>query len=138
VAGCGWKEGVVGYALAVADESSPQGRAFITGELQIRSNITETGTYRLLRFDSEHNILSTVDVLVATNDGLPFGVLEVDSQAGDAFNEDDITFLTAFANISRGRGQRSPSGGNAAEAPPDGGTCYRKRDSFSGAKAPGT
>jgi two-component sensor histidine kinase len=99
VAGCGWNEGVVGYALSVADESSPQGRAFITGQPQTCSNITETATYRLPHFYPEHNILSTVDVLVATKDGLPFGVLEVDSQAADAFDEDDITFLTAFANI---------------------------------------
>jgi two-component sensor histidine kinase len=99
VAGCGWNEGVVGYAISVADESSPQGRAFTTGEPQTCSNITATNTYRLPHFYAEHNILSTVDVLVATKDGLPFGVLEVDSQAADAFDEDDITFLTAFANI---------------------------------------
>jgi two-component sensor histidine kinase len=36
---------------------------------------------------------------VATKEGLPFGVLEVDSQTVDAFDEDDVTFLTSFANI---------------------------------------
>src|ERR1700712_437393 len=39
VAGYGWNEGVVGYAISVADESSPQGRAFTTGKPQICANI---------------------------------------------------------------------------------------------------
>ncbi len=99
VAGCGWKDGVVGYAISVADETSPQGRAFTTGEPQTCSNIAETNTYTLPHFYPEHGILSTADVLVATKDGAPFGVLEVDSQAADAFDQDDITYLTAFANI---------------------------------------
>src|ERR1700679_2102220 len=32
VAGCGWKPGVIGNVVSQADESSTQGRAFITGE----------------------------------------------------------------------------------------------------------
>jgi two-component sensor histidine kinase len=99
VAGYGWKLGVVGYAISVADESSPQGRAFVTGEPQVCSNIGETNTYILPAFYAEHGILSTVDVLVAAKNGLPFGVLEVDSPTEDAFDEHDITFLTGFANI---------------------------------------
>jgi two-component sensor histidine kinase len=99
VAGCGWKDDVVGYAISMADASSPQGRAFSTGEPQFCSNIMDTNTYSLPHFYPEHGILSTVDVLIATNDGLPFGVLEVDSQGSDAFDPDDITYLTAFANI---------------------------------------
>jgi two-component sensor histidine kinase len=99
VAGYGWNEGVVGHALSMADESSPQGRAFITGKPQTCSNIEQTKTYHLPHFYPEHSILSTVDVLVSTKDGLPFGVLEVDSQAADAFDNDDVNYLTAFANI---------------------------------------
>jgi two-component sensor histidine kinase len=99
VAGCGWNPGVVGYAISVADESSPQGRAFITGQPQKCSNINAIDTYNPPKFYIDHGITSTVDVLVAAKDGLPFGVLEVDSQAADAFDDDDITFLTSFANI---------------------------------------
>ncbi len=99
VAGHGWKDGVVGYAISVADESSPQGRAFTTGKPQLCANIEATDTYFLPTFYPEHNILSTVDVIVAAKAGAPFGVLEVDSQATDAFDEHDIDFLTGFANI---------------------------------------
>jgi two-component sensor histidine kinase len=99
VAGYGWNSGVVGYAISVADESSPQGRAFVTGEPQVCSNVADTNTYILPSFYAEHGILSTVDVLVATKAGLPFGVLEVDSPVAEAFDQYDITFLTGFANI---------------------------------------
>ena len=99
VAGYGWKEGVVGYAISMADKSTPQGRAFTTGKPQTCRNIAEANTYSLPGFYPDHGILSTVDVLVATRSGIPFGVLEVDSQGADAFDQDDITYLTSFANI---------------------------------------
>jgi two-component sensor histidine kinase len=99
VAGHGWKVGVVGHAISVADESSPQGRAFTTGKPQVCADIRGADDYTLPSFYPEHNILSTVDVLVASKNGAPFGVLEVDSQSRDAFDENDIDFLTGFANI---------------------------------------
>jgi two-component sensor histidine kinase len=99
VAGHGWKAGVVGFAISVADETSPQGRAFTTGEPQLCPNIDAANTYSLPSFYPDHHILSTVDVLVAAKTGPPFGVLEVDSLVADAFEEHDIDFLTGFANI---------------------------------------
>ncbi len=99
VAGYGWRSGIIGYATSAADHSSPQGRAFTTGEPQLCGNVAETNSYSLPSFYAEHGILSTVDVLVASKSGGSFGVLEVDSASEDAFDRDDIDFLTAFANI---------------------------------------
>ncbi len=99
VAGYGWNADVVGVAISVADESSPQGRAFTTGKPQVCGNVGEVNTYRLPSFYPEHGISSTVDVLVAAKTGPPFGVLEVDGKIADAFDETDIDFLTSFANI---------------------------------------
>jgi two-component sensor histidine kinase len=99
VAGYGWKAGVVGFAISVADETSPQGRAFTTGKPQLCPDIDAANTYSLPTFYRDHRILSTVDVLVAAKTGPPFGVLEVDSLVSDAFDEHDIDFLTGFANI---------------------------------------
>jgi two-component sensor histidine kinase len=99
VAGHGWKSGVVGYAISVANESSPQGRAFVTGEPQVCGNVEEANTYSLPGFYAEHGVLSTADVLVVAKSGVPFGVLEVDSDQPDAFDKNDIDFLTGFANI---------------------------------------
>jgi two-component sensor histidine kinase len=99
VAGHGWRPGVVGFAISVANETSPQGRAFITSKPQLCRNIGEANTYNLPLFYLDHHVLSTVDVIVAAKHGPPFGVLEVDSQTNDAFGEHDIDFLTGFANI---------------------------------------
>ena len=99
VAGHGWKADVVGFAISVADETSPQGRAFTTGAPQLCPDIATANTYNLPSFYPDHGISSTVDVLVAAKTGPPFGVLEVDSQTSNAFDEHDIDFLTGFANI---------------------------------------
>jgi two-component sensor histidine kinase len=99
VAGHGWKANVVGFAISVADETSPQGRAFTTGAPQLCPDIGAANTYNLPSFYTEHGILSTVDVLVTAKTGPPFGVLEVDSQTSNAFDEHDIDFLTGFANV---------------------------------------
>lgn len=99
VAGYGWNPGVVGFAISVADETSPQGRAFTTGKPQLCPNIDAANTYNLPAFYLDHRILSTVDVLVAAKTGPPFGVLEVDSLVADAFEDHDIDFLTGFANV---------------------------------------
>jgi len=99
VAGQGWQDGVVGYAISVADQTSPQGLAFESGEPQVCPNIKEANTYTLPSFYSDHGIISTVDVLIASQEGPPFGVLEADSQLKDAFDEHDINFLTGFANV---------------------------------------
>ena len=99
VAGHGWKSGVVGTAISMANATSPQGRAFSTGKPQVCANITEANSFTLPAFYKQHGIVSTVDVLVAAKSGVPFGVLEVDSPVADAFDQHDIDFLTGFANV---------------------------------------
>src|SRR5947209_1092871 len=99
VAGHGWKSGVVGFAISVADESTPQGRAFITGQPQVCPNINDANTFALPPFYKANHVASTVDVVVAAVSGPPFGVLEVDSQVSNAFDAHDIDFLKGFANV---------------------------------------
>jgi hypothetical protein len=50
VAGRGWNLGVVGFATSVADETSPQGRAFITGNPQVCANIEKANAFTLPSF----------------------------------------------------------------------------------------
>jgi two-component sensor histidine kinase len=99
VAGHGWKQSVVGYAISVADRTSPQGLAFETGEPQLCPSILEANTYILPPFYKAHGVISTADVLIAAEKGPPFGVLEVDSQESNSFDKYDIDFLTGFANV---------------------------------------
>jgi two-component sensor histidine kinase len=98
-AGCGWNLGVVGRVISHANESSPQGRAYVTGEPVIIRNLHEANNLQLPAFYAEHGILSTVDVLIPGIDGAAYGVLEVDSPTEHQYDEHDINFLTGFANV---------------------------------------
>lgn len=98
VAGYGWEPDVIGHVISQADESSTQGRAFITGEPVILVDVRKNNSYNLPRFYSQHKIVSTVDVLIKGSGG-PFGVLEVDCSEQHTFDEHDINFLTGFANV---------------------------------------
>jgi len=97
-AGYGWKSGVVGHVVSRADETSPQGRAFITGEPSICRDLREERSLELPLFYAEHNIRSTIDVLIKGSVE-PYCVLEVDSSVQRDYDVHDIRFLTGFANI---------------------------------------
>ncbi len=98
-AGCGWKPGVVGRVISQANESSPQGRAYVTGEPVIIRNLREANDLSLPDFYEEHGIVSTVDVLIPAISGAAYGVLEVDSPEQHQYDVHDINFLTGFANV---------------------------------------
>jgi len=98
VAGYGWHAGVVGHVVSRADESSTQGRAFVTGEPVILEDIAKNNSFSLPPFYAEHAIISTADVLIKGKNG-SWGVLEVDSPRSRRFDRHDIVFLTGFANI---------------------------------------
>ncbi|HEY4940876.1 MAG TPA: ATP-binding protein [Rhizomicrobium sp.] len=98
VAAWGWREGVVGHVVSTADESSTQGRAFVTGKPVILKDLAQSTGYALPAVYAEHGIVATVDVLIK-GCGTPWGVLEVDSTTVRKFDRHDIVFLTGFANI---------------------------------------
>jgi C4-dicarboxylate-specific signal transduction histidine kinase len=98
VAGCGWHAGVVGNVVSKADETSTQGRAFVTGKPVILEDVSQNGSLTLPSFYAEHKIVSTADVLIKGKSG-PWGVLEVDTPERREFNEHDVVFLTGFANV---------------------------------------
>jgi two-component sensor histidine kinase/ActR/RegA family two-component response regulator len=97
-AGIGWNPGLIGRVISRADDTSPQGRAFVTGEPVVCSDIRRDLTYLLPRFYAEHGIISTIDVIIQAT-GRPYGVLEADSPVERAFDQHDIDFLTGFANV---------------------------------------
>jgi two-component sensor histidine kinase/ActR/RegA family two-component response regulator len=97
-AGVGWHPGVIGRVVSRADESSPQGRAFITGKPVICDNLQEDASFVLPAFYAEHGIISTVDVIIK-REGQPYGVLEIDNPKQHNYDHHDIDFLTGFANV---------------------------------------
>jgi two-component sensor histidine kinase len=97
-AGYGWKSGIVGHIVSRADESSPQGRAFITGKPSICNDLRKDNDFELPSFYAEHGIISTIDVLIKGADQ-SYGVLEIDNDKQHDYDQHDIDFLTGFANV---------------------------------------
>jgi two-component sensor histidine kinase len=97
-AGYGWNAGVIGNVVSRADKSSPQGRAFITGQPSISRDLRKDNDFKLPPFYAEHRIISTIDVVIKGN-GHPYGVLEIDSNEQHDYDEHDIDYLTGFANV---------------------------------------
>jgi two-component sensor histidine kinase len=97
-AGYGWHKGVIGHVVSRADHSSPQGRAFITGEPSICNDLREDHDFVLPPFYAEHGIVSTIDVVIKGEDQ-PYGVLEIDNNQQHDYDQHDINFLTGFANV---------------------------------------
>jgi signal transduction histidine kinase/CheY-like chemotaxis protein len=99
VAGCGWQPGVIGHVTYHADTSSPQGRAFSTGEPSICDNLKNDAYFDLPPFYAAHGVVSIVDVIIKGSDDRPYGILEVDSDHQHDYDQYDINFLTGFANV---------------------------------------
>jgi two-component sensor histidine kinase len=98
VAGVGWQPGVIGNVVSRADASSPQGRAFSTGEPSICNDLRKDSQFVLPPFYAEHGIIATIDVLIKGAHE-PYGVLEIDSDKPQDYDQQDINFLTGFANV---------------------------------------
>ena len=90
-AGYGWRDQVIGHVVSRADMSSPQGRAFTTGEPSI--------CYELPPSYAAHGIVSIVDVIIKANDGQPYGILEIAADQPRDYDQYDIHFLNGFANV---------------------------------------
>jgi signal transduction histidine kinase/FixJ family two-component response regulator len=99
VAGHGWQEGVIGYVVSRADMSSPQGRAFTTGQPSICDDLQKGPFYDLPPFYAAHGIVSIIGVIIKGNDDQPYGILEIDNDHQHDYDQYDINFLTGFANV---------------------------------------
>src|ERR1700748_1556205 len=97
-AGVGWGEGVVGNATVGADLDSPAGYALQTGKPVISNHLENEQRFRTPELLVEHGIRRAMNVILQ-GDGLPFGVLEVDSRSEEEFVAQDLVFLQGAANI---------------------------------------
>jgi two-component sensor histidine kinase len=98
-AGHGWKAGVIG-TIESADPSSPQGRAFDSGQPSICDDVRTDNNFELPTFYAAHGIVSTVGVVIhVKDDARPYGVLEIDNNEQHDYDQHDIDFLTGFANV---------------------------------------
>ncbi|OYW45764.1 MAG: histidine kinase [Sphingomonadales bacterium 32-68-7] len=98
VAGHGWEDGVIGCVVSPANGSSPQGRAFTSGEPVICEDIRADAQFQPPPFYADHQIISTIDVIIRSKER-PYGVLEIDNNQQHRYDQHDIDFLTGFANV---------------------------------------
>jgi two-component sensor histidine kinase len=97
-AGVGWEPGVVGVATVGADTASPAGYALKTGKAVISNHLDIEERFRTPELLVQHGIRRAMNVILG-GDGMPFGVLEVDSRSEGEFSESDIVFLRGIANV---------------------------------------
>ena len=99
-AGFGWQPNVVGISLSRVDRKSPAGLAFISGEPVICRDLASETEFDLPAFYAQHGIVSTANVVIqGGGDGLPYGILEIDSDKPVVYDVHDIKFLSGFAMI---------------------------------------
>jgi signal transduction histidine kinase/CheY-like chemotaxis protein len=98
-AGYGWRDQVIGHVVSRADMSSPQGRAFTTGEPSICGDLQKGACYDLPLSYAAHGIISVVDVVIKANDGQPYGILEIAADQPRDYDQYDIHFLNGFASV---------------------------------------
>jgi two-component sensor histidine kinase len=98
-AGFGWDSEVIGTVVSSADETSPQGRAYVTGRPVIMLDIRVVADLALPAFYGAHHVVSTVDVIIKGTEGDAYGVLEIGSDVEQTYDQHDIDFLTGFANV---------------------------------------
>src|SRR5258706_3119432 len=99
IAGYGCRDGVIGHVVSRADTSSPQGRAFTTGEPSICGDVQKRTSCELPRSYAAHGIVSIIDVIIKGNDDQPYGILEINADPPREYDQDDINFLNGFAKF---------------------------------------
>ena len=98
--GIGWKPGVVGHEIVGADLASPAGFALRTRMPVVSNHLAGESRFRTPAVLAAHGIHRAINVIVAEDDGIPFGVLEADSTDRQQFTVHDIAFLQSLANIT--------------------------------------
>ena len=107
-AGVGWRPGVVGAARFGADGHSPAGYALSHDRPVVSPNLDAETRFEIPQMLVDHGIRSMVNVIIAGDDG-PFGVLEVDAAEQRDFSDDDIAFLSTYANLLAAAVERTRS-----------------------------
>lgn len=98
-AGVGWKEGLVGHAVVSAHPDSQAGYT-----LEVNEPVIVTDLSRETRFTGpslliDHHVVSGMSCIIRDQEGNPYGVFGVHSSSRRTFENEDVEFLLAMANI---------------------------------------
>ena len=98
VAGVGWKEGLVGQAVVGAGLDSQAGYTLASATPVIVEDFPRESRFSGPPLLHEHGVVSGLSVIIGGKTR-PFGVLGAHTKRKQAFNQDDIHFLQAIANV---------------------------------------
>lgn len=102
-AGVGWRDGLVGKATVGIDQDSQAGYTLLAGTPIIVSDLETENRFSGPALLREHRVRSGMSVPIPGSASRPFGVLGVHSAEHRAFEQADVDFLVAVANVIAAR-----------------------------------
>ncbi|WP_342347611.1 chemotaxis protein CheB [uncultured Nitrospira sp.] len=97
--GVGWQEGLVGHAVVGADLDSQAGYTLSVNEPVIVTDLSHETRFSGPSLLIDHHVLSGMSCIIRDQEGKPHGVLGVHSSSRKEFEQEDVEFLQAMANI---------------------------------------
>lgn len=95
-AGVGWKRGYIGSRMG-SDNETPAGHVFDTGRSLVANN--SDGQFRIPRILADHEIKSSINVLIPVGAQRHWGVLAADNPDEGTFDEVDTAFMEGIAHL---------------------------------------
>ncbi len=105
-AGVGWREGSVGTAHESTGRASQAGYALAAGRAVIVDDLATETRFNGPQLLRDHGVVSGVTTPIAGQDGRAYGVIGAHMRRRRKFNDYDVSFLTAVANVVAGAIQR--------------------------------
>ena len=105
-AGVGWREGSVGTAHESTGRASQAGYALAAGRAVIVDDLASETRFNGPKLLLDHGVVSGVSTPIAGQDGRAYGVIGAHMTKRRRFNDYDVSFLTAVANVVAGAIQR--------------------------------
>jgi PAS domain S-box-containing protein len=105
-AGIGWKQGLVGIANISTGRDSQAGYTLASGRPVISEDLAAETRFTGQPLLQDHGVVSGVTVPIAGRDGRAYGVLGAHTAKRRKFNDYDVAFVAAVANVVAGAIQR--------------------------------
>jgi PAS domain S-box-containing protein len=105
-AGIGWKPGLIGTANVSTGRDSQAGYTLASGRPVIAEDLETETRFTGQPLLRDHGVISGITVPVAGRDGRAYGVLGAHTTKRHKFNDYDVSFIAAVANVVAGAIQR--------------------------------
>src|SRR5437764_5482548 len=105
-AGIGWRDGLIGTAHESTGRHSQAGYALASGGPVIVTDLKNETRFEGPALLRDHGVNCGVSAPIAGRDGRAYGVLGVHTARRRRFNEQDVSFVVATANVIAGAIQR--------------------------------